>query len=124
LLQTDGLSLSAPDSIEQKLNAILQAEQARKEELERERLRVEAEQRFLKEEAERKAAEIERQRRIEAMREAIQVADYDQTDQFVIIGGQRWVLCTRCSKPHKESDMVMIGFPTMNKGRCRHCSRD
>lgn len=123
LHQIDGLSLSAPANIEQRINAILQAEKARKEDLECERLRVEAEQRLLKEEAERKAAEMERQRQIEAMREAIQVADYDQTDHYVVIGGQRWVLCTSCQKPVKEADMVMIGFPTMNKGRCRECAR-
>ena len=113
--------MSAPDSIEQKLNTILRAERERKEEIERERLRKEAEQRRHKEEADRIAAEIERQQQIEAMYKAVQNADYDQIDHFVVIGGQRWVLCTSCKKTIRDADMVMIGFPTMNKGRCRDC---
>ena len=48
---------------------------------------------------------------------------HDQTDHFVVIGGQRWVLCTSCKKPIRDADMVMIGFPTMNKGRCRDCCK-
>ena len=123
LQQTNRMSMSAPDSIEQKLNTILRAERERKEEIERERLRKEAEQRRHKEEADRIAAEIERQQQIEAMYKAVQNADYDQIDHFVVIGGQRWVLCTSCKKPIRDADMVMIGFPTMNKGRCRDCCK-
>ena len=121
--QVDGQSLSVTSSITQKLTAILRAEQEQKAELERERLRIEAEQQRHKEEAEMKAAEVEIQKRIEAMREAIQNANYDQSGDFVIIGGQRWLRCTKCNEPHLDHDMVMLGFPTKNKGLCRDCSR-
>lgn len=121
--QVAGHSPTVSTSIGQKLHTILQAERERKAEQEREQQRIEAEQKRLQEEANKKAAEAARQRELEAIRTAIQNADYDQTNTTVIIANQRWLRCTECLEIKHDYDMASCGFPTRNKGLCRICAR-
>jgi len=80
--------------------------------------------RIAREEAVKKAAEEIARQEENAILQEIQSANYEQKDEWVIIAGQRWVLCTRCNQPKKEQDTPLIGFnPTRNpnKGICRDC---
>ena len=92
---------------------------------EQEALRQQREaERIAHEEIKKQAAEEAVRQQEKAIQQQIQSANYEQTDNWVIIEGQRWVLCTRCNHPKKEQDMPMIGFnPTRNpnKGVCRDC---
>lgn len=123
LAQADGYSPTVSAFIDQKLRAILQAEQERKAALEQERLRQEALQKQLQDEAQKRAAEKEAQRQREALEKAIQTADYDQTESDIIIGNRRWLLCTVCNYIVNSDSMAACGFPTRNKGICCNCAR-
>ena len=97
--------------------------QLREEEILRQQREIE---RKAQEEAEKKAAEEALLQRENAMQQEILSANYEQIDNLVIIGGQRWVLCTKCNQPKKEQDVPIIGsgyYPTRNpnKGVCRDC---
>lgn len=126
--QVDGYSPVSTSLIDQKMKAFILAEQERKLAIEREQARIKIErikeEQRLKEEAKKQADEEAQQKRLEAIREAIANANYEQKDELIIVENQRWVLCTRCNQPRKEQDMPMIGFdPTRNpnKGVCRYC---
>jgi hypothetical protein len=112
-------------------------EEALRQQREAERLRQLREEEILQqqreierkaqEEVEKKAAEEALHQREHNIQQRIQHANYEQTDEYIIIDGQRWVLCTRCNQPKKEQDMSLIGsgyYPTRNpnKGVCRDCS--
>lgn len=121
--QADESSPTVSRSLRRKLDGLVRAEQERREEQALALLRIEAERRKLQEETEKREAEIEKRKQAEAMRLAIRNADYDQSETQIVIGGQRWLLCTCCGKPHRRADMVLEGFPTLNKGMCRACGR-